>query len=184
VNPLDWGIVGAGVLAFLFSFIAFYDGADVTSGGRTATISGGTASAWHDVIGGGFWSWFAMVFAILGAVAVAMELLAPQVKLPIANRLAGLGLFAAAAVFEIVGIFVTPGDSGGFAGTNIDVSLNHGVGFWISLIVILAGTVLSLMRFQQTGGTLPGPLSGIPNIGEKGPRGGIGGGPATPPASQ
>jgi hypothetical protein len=181
VNPLDWGILGAGFLAFIFSFIAFYDGADVESGGRTATVDTGTYSAWHDVVGGGFFSWFAMLFAILGAVAVAMALLASQVKLPVPNRLVGLALFAAAAVFEIVGIFVTPGDSGstGF-GSNIDVSLNHGFGFWASLIFILAGTVLSLMRLQQTGGKLPGALGNLPNIGAKGPQSGYAAGYGQP----
>ncbi|MDT4899472.1 MAG: hypothetical protein QOJ78_402 [Pseudonocardiales bacterium] len=176
VNPLDWAIVGAGVLAFLFSFIAFYDGADISSGGQSATVSTGTFSAWHDVIGGGFFSWFAMVFAILGAAAVALQLFAPHVKLPVSNRLAGLALFAAAALFEIIGIFVTPGGSGSLGlGGSYDVSLNHGFGFWISLIVILAGLVLSLMRFQASGERLPGALAGIPNIGGYGPHGGIGG---------
>jgi|tagenome__1003787_1003787.scaffolds.fasta_scaffold20953803_2 hypothetical protein len=185
VNPLDWGIIGAGVLAFLFSFIAFYDGADVEAAGHSATIDSGTYSAWHDVVGGGFFSWFAMIFAILGAVVVAMELFAPQVKLPVANRLAGLGLFALAALFEIIGIFVTPSDSGslGIGQGSIDVSLNHGFGFWVSLIVILAGLVLSLMRLQQTGGRLPGALSSLPNIGQHGPQGGPGGAGPTPPAA-
>jgi hypothetical protein len=184
VNPLDWGIVGAGVIAFFFSFIDFYDGADVEAGGRSATVDTGAYSAWHDVIGGGFWSWFAMVFAILGAVAVAMSLFAPQVKLPLPNRLAGLALFAAAALFEIIGIFVTPGDSSSFGSSDVDVSLNHGFGFWISLIAILAGLVLSLMRLQQTGGKLPGALANMPNIGAKGPQGGMGGGQPGPGGPQ
>ncbi|MGI8679852.1 MAG: hypothetical protein ACR2LX_14465 [Jatrophihabitans sp.] len=184
VNPLDWAIVGAGVLAFLFSFIAFYDGADVTAGGHSTTVDTlGTYSAWHDVIGGGFFSWFAMVFAVAGAAAVALGLFAPHVRLPVANRLAGLGLFAAATVFEIIGIFVTPGDSGGVLGRNVDLSLNHGFGFWVSLIVILVGLVLSLMRLQATGGQLPGGLGGrVPNIGGYGPQDGISGGASRPPS--
>lgn len=180
VNPLDWGIVGIGVLTFLFSFIDFYDGATVDCGSRGSGSFGGgeSASAWHDVIGGGFFSWFAMVFAVAGAALVALELFAPHVKLPIANRLGALALFAAAALFEIIGIFVTPGDSG----FGCDVSLDHGFGFWVSLILILAGVVLALMRLQQTGGQLPGGLSGkIPNIGGHGPHGGAGGPGSTPP---
>jgi len=163
VNTLDWGILGAGVLAFLFSFIDFYDGATVDCGSRGSGSFGGgdSASAWHDVVGGGFFSWFAMVFAVAGAALVALELFSPQMKLPIANRLGALGLFALASLFEIIGIFVTPGDSG----FGCDVSLDHGFGFWVSLIVILAGTVLALMRLQQTGGKLPGALGNMPNIG-------------------
>lgn len=180
VNPLDWGILGAGVLTFLFSFISFYDGATFDCGGRGSGSfgTGESYSAWHDVIGGGFFSWFAMVFAVLGAALVALELFAPQVKLPVANRLGALGLFAAAALFEIIGIFVTPGDST----LGCDFSLDHGFGFWASLIFILAGLVLALMRLQQTGGQLPGGLSSkIPNIGGRGPHGGAGGPGTTPP---
>lgn len=164
VNPLDWAIVGAGVLAFLFSFISFYSGADVTFQGHTVSVDGGSASAWHDIIGGGFFGWFAMVFAVAGAVVVAMELVAPQVKLPMPNRLLGLALFAAASLFEIIAIFVTPS----YEGFGASADANHGAGFWISLIVILAGTVLSLMRVQQTGGKLPGALGNLPNIGGAG----------------
>jgi hypothetical protein len=184
VNPLDWTLLGIGVLVFLFSFIDFYSGADITCGGRSASFSGGSASAWHDIIGGGFFAWFAMLFAIAGAVLVAIDLFTPQVKLPVATRLASLGLFALAALFEIIAIFVTPGADTGFSGCS--VSINHGFGFWLSLILILGGTVVALMRAQQTGTQLPGPLANMPNIGTKGPQGGIGGGhhnqPPPPPA--
>jgi hypothetical protein len=173
VNPLDWGILGIGLLTFIFSFVSFYSGGEVTCGGRSASFSGGSASAWHEVFGGGFFAWFAMLFAVVGAVLVALDLFMPQVKLPIATRLAGLGLFAAAALFEIIAIFVTPGADSGFTGCS--VSIGHGFGFWASLILILGGLVLSLMRAQQTGTALPGPLANIPNIGAKGPQGGIGG---------
>lgn len=171
VNPLDWGIIGAGVLAFLFSFISFYDGGEVTVNGRTQDIPGAYSesfSAWHGIVGGGFFGWFAMVFAVAGAVVVALALFRPNVRLKVPNRLAGLALFAAAAVFEIIAIFVTPGyDIGGIpGGIEVDSSAGHGFGFWASLIVILAGLALSLVRFQSTGGQLPGGLNDkVPNVG-------------------
>lgn len=183
VNPLDWAIVGAGVLAFIFSFVDFYDGADVSSGVQSATVNSGALSAWHDVIGGGFFAWFAMLFAVLGAAAVAVALFAPQVRLPVSNRLAGLALFSVAALFEIIAIFVTPGDSGTIYARNFDVSLNHGFGFWISLIVIIAGLVLSLMRLQATGGELPGALGNMPNLGGYGPQDSARSGRPTPAPS-
>lgn len=179
VNPLDWGIVGAGVLAFLLSFISFYGSVDVSGNGRTVTVDEG-GSAWSDVIGGGFFAWFAMVFAVLGAVAVALAIFAPQVRLPLSNRLLGLGLFAAATVFEIIAIFVTPNESAslGFGGGEIEASANHGFGFWASLIVILAGLGLSLVRFQSTGGQLPANLQGkVPNVAGYDKHGGVAGGP-------
>jgi len=162
VDMLDWGIIAAGVLAFLFSFISYYSGVDVTYHGHTQTIDAGSASAWNDVFGGGFFGWFAMLFAILGAVVTALGIFQPNVKLPVTNRLLTVYLFVAAAVFEIIAIFVTPGDS--YLGA--DASANHGAGFWLSLIVVLAGAVLALMRAQQTGTAMPGPLNNIPKIGK------------------
>src|SRR4051812_8211523 len=77
VNPLDWAILGVGFLVFIFSFINFYSGATITCGGRSADVSGGSASAWNDVFGGGFFSWFAMLFGVAGAVFVALALFMP-----------------------------------------------------------------------------------------------------------
>src|SRR4051812_26297170 len=77
VNPLDWGIIGAGALAFIFSLFRYYT-VTVSFGGQSASAS---ASAWH-----GFFGWFAALLAVAGAAVVAMDLFAPQVKLPIATR--------------------------------------------------------------------------------------------------
>jgi hypothetical protein len=158
VNSLDWGILGAGVLTFIFSFFDYY----------TASVGPYSASesAWH-----GFFGWFAMLLAVAGSVVVGMELFAPQVKMPWPSRLVALGAYALALVCMIIAGFVTPGVSGDTAG----VSFGRGIGFYGSLIFILAGLVLSLMRAQQTGTRLPGPLANMPNIGAKGPQGGLGG---------
>lgn len=169
VNPLDWGILAAGLLAFIFSFVSYYSysyrGVDI-----------GHWNAWH-----GFFGWFAMLLALIGSAVVAMELFAPQVKMPWANRLIGLAAYAVATLCVILAIFIIPGDTGGADAFGVHIDKGHGVGFWISLIVIIAGLVLSLMRFQQTGGKLPGPLANMPNIGSKGPQGGIGGQQNPPP---
>ncbi|MGH8961539.1 MAG: hypothetical protein ACRDWT_10065 [Jatrophihabitantaceae bacterium] len=163
VNQLDWGILGAGVLAFIFSFVSYYT-VTVSGGGFSAT---GSENAWH-----GFFGWFAMFCALAGSALVAMVLFAPQVKLPVPARLAGLGLYTVATLCVILALFVFPG--GSYSGPGIDEG--HGFGYWISLIVIIAGLVLSLMRFQQTGGQLPGALANMPTIGGHRP-----GGPAGPP---
>jgi len=153
VNPLDWGIVGAGVLAFIFSLFDYYT---VSIDARGLGSYSDSASAWH-----GFFGWFATLLAVAGAVVVAMELFAPQVKMPFPNRLIALILFAAALLFTIIALFTNAYDDGGLSG----VDTGHGFGYWASLIVIAAGTVLSLMRLQQTGGKLPGAFGNLPNIG-------------------
>jgi hypothetical protein len=168
VNPLDWGILAAGVLALIFSTFDYYT-VSVSFSGVSESAS---ASAWH-----GFFGWFAAILALAGAVAIAMDIFAPQVKTPVPRRLAGLGLFALATICVIIALFVFPGDVPD--GSGVDTS--RGFGYWLSLIVIIAGLVLSLMRFQQTGGVLPGNMgSKVPNIGNRGPQGGSHGGQPTP----
>jgi hypothetical protein len=171
VNPLDWGILGAGVLAFIFSFISFYSYSPKKSacGGLSACDVTKHWSAWH-----GFFGWFAVLLAIVGAAVVAVSLFAPQVKMPVPSRLLGLGCFAVATLSMILALFVVPNYQG-LGGSDYDKFINegHGFGYWVTFIVIIAGLVLSLMRFQQSGGELPGALNRMPNIG--------GYGPGTPP---
>ena len=156
VNPLDWGILAAGVLAFIFSTFGYYT-VSVSFGGYSVSDS---ASAWH-----GFFGWFAALVALLGGALVAAELFAPQATLPVPARLTGLGCFAVATLCVILALFVFPG--GHVSGAGVDEG--HGIGYWLSLVVILAGLVMSLMRLQQQGGQLPGALGNLPNLGAYGP---------------
>src|SRR6476469_889455 len=80
VNPLDWGILGAGVLLFIFSFVSWFS-YDAKGCGRFGGCISVTQSAWSC-----FFPWFGVLLGLIGAALVAMELFAPQVKLPIANR--------------------------------------------------------------------------------------------------
>jgi hypothetical protein len=151
VNPLDWAILGLGALLLIFSFFSYYS--------LDAGFYSDSAGAWH-FSHGSFIAWFAMVFSVLGCAAVALELFAPQARLPQPNRVLGVGLLGLGSVLYILAIFVHPKffDEHG-------VSFGHGFSFWLSLIMALAATVLSVMRVQQTGGKLPGALGNLPNIG-------------------
>jgi hypothetical protein len=166
VNPLDWGILAAGFLAFIFSFVSYYSYKISIAGFTSGT---GHWNAWH-----GFFGWFAMFCALVGSALVGISLFAPQVKLPMPARLLGLGAYALATLCVILALFIVP-SPGGYSGSGLDKG--HAFGYWISLIVILAGLVLSLMRFQESGGQLPGALSKMPNIGGHRP----GGTPPPPP---
>ena len=161
VHVLDWAIIAMGVLTFFFSFFSYYTYTVKISGGGI-NIGSGTASwnAWH-----GFFGWFAMLCAVIGSAAVAVTLLAPQVKLPVPNRLAGLGAYALATLCVLLALFIVPGDTGGASAFGVHVDKGHGIGYWASLLFILAGLVLSLMRMQAVGEQMPGPLNKIPNIG-------------------
>lgn len=160
VNQLDWAILGVGALTLIFSFFGFY----------TASASGGgldyseSWSAWHDIAGGGFFGWIGMVFAVAGAVVLALQLFSPQVRLRMDPRFLALAGFALGAICEILAIFIHP-TFGSASGAGFHASFGHGFSFWIILILTIGGTVLTLMRAQQTGTKLPGALGNLPNIG-------------------
>jgi hypothetical protein len=183
VNPLDWGILGAGLLAFIFSFIDFYTytGKEqcITIAGQRECGGGGgsvTQSGWSGIL-----SLLAILLILVGMALIAMDLFAPQVKLPIANRLAALGAFALATLLLIIALFTVPDYGGGGPGYDQAVDEGHGFGYWATLILAIAATVMTLMRAQQTGTRLPGALGNMPNLGNRGPQGGMGGGPTAPP---
>ena len=136
VSPYDWGILAAGFLAFIFSLFSYY----------TASFAGISASesAWH-----GFFGWFAALVALLSAGLLAVQIFVPATRLPVPVRLTVLIGFAVAALCVIL--------AGLIDAENLpsQVSSGRGAGYYLSLIVILAGGVLSFLRLRETGGSLP-----------------------------
>ena len=172
VNPLDWGILAAGVLSLIFSFFSYYSYKgkgeirqvcaqidqlpSSVRGQANDACDGVTTSAWH-----GFFGWFGVLLALIGAGLIAMELFAPHIKLPVAARLAALGAFALAVISTLLALLVVPDYSDtGTAGSGVSyddvVDEGHSFSYWIVLILLVAGLVLCFLRFQQTGGQLPG----------------------------
>ena len=171
VNPYDWGILAAGVLAFIFSFIDFY----TYSGKGAASGNSDSESAWN-----GFFGWFAVLLAVIAAIVVALELFAPQVKMPVSGRLVALAALALSLISLILALFVVPDLNGGGPGYDQFVDEGHGFGYWATLIVVIVGLVLAFLRFQQTGGNLSDPLG--KKGGQSGVTYGAGGGYGAPPA--
>lgn len=173
VNRLDGTIIAAGVLALVFSFVSYYSYDAVTrqAAGPAQHLHIGTLSAWN-----GFWGWFAALSAIAGSAFVAIEVFAPNVKLPFPSRLAALVAYAVAAVSVVLALFLVPSPSVGFGFTALQSTIGksgfivftldkgHASAYWLSLIVIIAGFVLSLIRFRAAGGKLPGRLDNTPDI--------------------
>jgi hypothetical protein len=153
VSPLDWGLIAAGLLTLLLSFFGYYKySVSVNLPGVTGSNST-TFSAWH-----GFFGWFAALVAFAAAVLLAMDLIA-KITLPFPVRLAVLGGFGLALLCTLLALFIVPGPSGGNFGGGISLDKGHGFSYWLSLLVLLAATVVSFMRFQQTGGKLPGKVT-------------------------
>ncbi len=169
VNPLDWAIAGAALLALVFSFFTFYT-YDANGVIKSACIndaahapaalkplcSGDTASAWH-----GFFGWFGVILLVLAAVAALTAVFSPQLGMPVSVRLVGAGLGGLGTLVVLLALFLVP-DWPPVAGqisdeSQYDKAVVGGVGFswYIVLALGLVVTVVSFLRFQQTGGGLP-----------------------------
>lgn len=133
-NPLDLGIVGAGVLAFLFSLFSYY----------TASVGLGSTSgsAWH-----GFFGWFAALVALAVAALLALHLMGIRPLDAALTRTVALGGFALATLCVLLALFIVPNviNCGGISICDA-VNKGHGIGYWLSLIVILAGLALAFLR--------------------------------------
>jgi hypothetical protein len=150
VNPLDWGIIAAGVVAFIFSLFAFYTySVSISIAGLAKTSSSASWSAWH-----GFFGWFGVLLALIGALLLAAQLIA-KVTLAFPVRTVVLGLFGVATLCLLLALFVIPGNTGGSDLFGVHVNKGHGFGYWICLLAVLVGTGLAVKRFTDTGGKLP-----------------------------
>ncbi len=130
-HKFDLGIIAAGIVAFFAGFMPFYT---LSVGG----FGGGSENAWH-----GFFGWFGVLCALAGAVIVALSIMG--VSLPVPTRLAALAAFGVATICLILALFVTPLPScGGLCNEG------HGFGYWLALIVVLAGLALAALRYRET----------------------------------
>ena len=141
VHRLDWAILGAGVLAMLFSFFDYY----TFSASSSFYSVSASASAWH-----GFFGWFGALCAFAAAGVLMVQLLG---RLPanVPGRLLTLGGFAAATLCVLLAFLVHPGT--GYVGPGFHAG--HGFSYWLSLIVIVVGLAASYQRFTADGGVLP-----------------------------
>jgi hypothetical protein len=137
-HKFDLGIMAAGILAFLAGFMPFYKISVSVAG-----FGGGSQSwsAWH-----GFFGWFGVLCALAGAVVVALTLFS-KVALPMPVFQLAAGAFGLATVCLILALFVNPLPScGGFNGC----SRGHAFGYWLALILVVAGLVLSVLRMRES----------------------------------
>ncbi len=155
VNPLDWAILAAGFLTLIMSFVSYYTGKLSVAGLGSNTAS---VNAWH-----GFFGWFAALVALASAALLAVHLFTPA-ALPFPARLSVLVGFGLSTLCVVVAWFVTPGkDSVKHirAVTNlpdsikVSVDYGRGFGFYVSLILIVAGLVMSFLRLRESGGDTP-----------------------------
>lgn len=125
------------MVAFVASLMPYYT-ISFTLFGSSGSAS---ASAWH-----GFFGWFGALAALAGAVVLAVTI--AGIALPSPVRMVVLGLFGLATVCTVLALFVVPGgscDEAGVFGVSVCDNLNqgHGVGYWLALLAVVAGTVIA-----------------------------------------
>jgi hypothetical protein len=162
VDVKDWLILGAGLLAFVFSFPSYYVGKATSKitgkdcPALSATAVRGSESAWH-----GFFGWFAALVAVLAAILLALHLFGTKMEIPI--RLVVFGGFALALLSVILAFFIHPGTgqggsrSGQIGGCTLkfEAHVGHGFGYWASLIVIAVGAVVAYLQLRESGEAVP-----------------------------
>jgi hypothetical protein len=105
-----------------------------------------SVTAWHGLFG-----WFAAVLAFLSSGLLAAQLIG-RLSLPVQVRLGVLAGYGLATLCVLLGLLVVPGHIPNVQLRGFSVDEGHGLGYWLSLLTIAAGTALSYLRLRQTSG--------------------------------
>ena len=141
-HKFDLGIIAAGVLTFIFSFLPYYtvELEGFREMGLTFEGASDSATAWH-----GFFGWFAALVALAVAVVVALHIAGVRASVP--TRLLALAGFGVAAVCVFFALFIIPGgDCQGVQICEVNIDFGHGIGYWLTVLTVLGGRVLSFLR--------------------------------------
>ncbi|MFL6118638.1 hypothetical protein [Actinophytocola sp.] len=144
VTPIEWAGIGAGVLAFIDSFLPWYS---ISYAGY-----GGSISAWNT----GFAAWFAvLLLMVAGGLVLAPHFGTKIDRLP----LIWLILSAVATVLIILRWLTLPDDGGlGDFGVLGNTGFESGAGFGliVGLILAVVSTVAAALTFRSAPKTTPG----------------------------
>jgi hypothetical protein len=158
VSLRDWALLALGVAVLIFSCFDFYH--------FTSNFAGSKGfSAWHDIAGGGFFGWFGVILPLMATVVLALALFEPDAGFPLDPRLIALYGWGAGFICELLAIVLHPKFFDDTFSGGAHRHLGHGFSFWVVLGLTFLGTVVALMRAQQTRTALPGALKNLPTIG-------------------
>jgi hypothetical protein len=158
VATLDWIVVGAGVLAYISSFLPWYSYSVSVSLFRFEQSTTANVNAWN----AGFGAWFSVLLLVVaGGVVLASTM---GLRLPTARSLITLGLSALAFVTILLRWATFP-DTDGRQGDlgDIDVggflaaSSGAGFGLYLGLIAAIAAAAASLLMVRAASGNVDQP---------------------------
>lgn len=138
-HQFDLGIIVVGVLTFIFSLIPSYYTAHISFSGVGASYHD-NFNAWH-----GFWGWFAALLALAAAIVVAAQIFGGWRPPPFMPMVV-LGLFGLALLCTLIAGLTWAGVD--TAGVDIGKYTGHGFSYWVSLLLIIAGTALAFLRYR------------------------------------
>ena len=152
VATLDWVVVGAGLLAYISSFLPWYRADFSILGIERSAI----ANAWNAGIG----AWLPVLLLVVAGVVVLVSTMG--VRLPTAKSLITLGLSALAVIAILLRWMTFPDSTGqsSFEMDNVDVegllavSSGAGVGLYVGLIAAIAALVASFLTSRAAGASL------------------------------
>ena len=133
----DQGLLGAGVLVFIFSFFPYY-GASYRGDSTSVT-------AWHG------WAFVALLFLLAAVIIAAVQIFSTSSmpEMPISYNVVVTALAAIGFVILVIRSFTL--DSGNFLG--VDYGLRWGA--WLLMIAALAEVAFAYLRFRESGEALP-----------------------------
>jgi hypothetical protein len=144
VNPLDWVAAGVAFLALVFSFFSWYH-YSIHEAGFNHDYGG---------VGGGFTGALVKLLLLIGLAAVVLAVLAPQMTVPVPIRLVGAAALGLATLLVLLKLLVRPRPC--FLTICAPGHYSPSIGLYLTLVAAVVATVVSFLRFQQTGGQLPG----------------------------
>lgn len=154
LSRLDWGVLGAGAIAFIALFLPWYG---VSVAGFSASVTG-----WSTGYGlfGGLLLVAAAVWFLLWRAEASIPKAQPLTPLVVTTGLAGVGL-----LLVVVRWATLPRGGGGILGR----SFNYGprAGIWIAVIVGIVEVVCAGILFTRSGEELPWKSQG-PQAGQSG----------------
>lgn len=151
ITGLDWVVIGAGLLAYISSYLPWYQ--------ASVSVLGIDRSAGENAWNAGFGAWFSVLLLVAVAGFVLASTLGGRLRLPTSRPLITLVLSVLAFVTIVLRWVTFPDASGGLGGrlgelgefdlgSAFTVSSGAGAGLYLGLIAAIAAAVASWFTFR------------------------------------